>query len=684
RIALITALGIPLAVMGGAVFMSLFGITMNMLSMFAFILVLGMVVDDAVVVVENCYRYVERGLPVRDAALIGTTEVAWPVLTTVATTVVAFGAMLMIEGELGQWMRPVPWVAGLTLIASLMEALVILPSHFAEWVKPWAELGDRETASRSVLASSRGRWYQPIQRNYERLLRTAVRHRGTFATGAIGLLLCAFAMFNSGHLKFVLMPEFEAKLFFVNIEGPTSNSVEQTADMLEQVDAAIASLEQDELESYVTLAGAIYSDQTNYRTGGHIGQVFIELVEGGSRTRSTEEIQQHLREKIGAPPGMRSLEFSAPQAGPAGAAIELQITGNDERSLVAASNQVQSFLRSFPGVVDVKDDLNPGAREIRLHLTAEGRQLGFSEAGLAREILGVFFGDRATILRLGRDPADLLVRNPEGARLDFELIRSLQVHAPNGDSLPLSRVARLEENRGLAEVVRRDRRRTATVTADVTIDANAREVISAVVGEFADIDTRFPGISIGFGGAQEATRESMTSLLKALGISFIIIFFLLSFLFGSYSQPLVVMASVPFAALGVMFGFAVIGEPMSFMTSLGMLALSGVAVNDALVLMDFINKHRRLGHGLVASVLRAGSVRMRPVLITSMTTIGGLTPLAFFSSGQAKFLAPMAKAMVFGMVSATLMTLILVPVGYLLLHDVKRGLRRAFRRTPSL
>ncbi len=680
RIALMTAAGIPMAVMGGILLMSLLGITMNMLSMFAFILVLGMVVDDAIVVVENCYRYVERGMSVQEAALRGTTEVAWPVLTTVATTVVAFSSMLMIEGELGQWMSPVPKVAALTLVASLLEALAVLPSHFAEWVSPFPEKSAAKTDIGRPLASP-NRWYSPLQRQYERLLKTAVRHRVSFAVGAIGLLLCAGALFHSGHLKFVLMPSFEAKLFFVNVEAPTHYSVNQTSKTLRQVDDAIAGLPTSELESYVTLAGASYSDQTNYKTGSHLGQVFVELVEGGARSRSTQEIKQDLREKIGLPAGITSLDFAEPQAGPTGAAIEIRVSGDEENQLFEASRAVLAFLRAFPGVIDVKDDLLPGAREVRFLLTEEGRQLGFTEVELARQVLGAFYGDRSAILRLGRNPADLLVRNPEEARYSFALLRSLRVKTASGQSVLLERVANLEESRGLAEVVRRDRKRSITITGDVTLETNAREVLAQVIQEFADISQKFPSVSLDYGGDQEQTRESMTSLVGALSMAFFIIYFLLAFLFRSYSQPFVVMASVPFAALGVLFGFTLIGEPISFMTSLGMLALSGVAVNDALVLMDFVNKHRRAGHGLVASVLRAGSVRMRPVLITSLTTIGGLTPLAFFSTGQAKFLAPMAKALIFGMLSATVMTLVLVPVGFLLLMDIRRGLRRFFGRS---
>jgi len=291
-------------------------------------------------------------------------------------------------------------------------------------------------------------------------------------------------------------------------------------------------------------------------------------------------------------------------------------------------------------------------------------------------VLGAFYGDRASILRLDGDPANLLVRLPESARLDFSALRTMRIKSPAGEWVPLRRIAKLSDASGLAQVTRRDRQRSITLTADVTTEGNAREIMNQVVERFADVQERFPGTTIAYGGDQEATRESMESLVRAMSLSFLLIYFLLAFLFRSYLQPIVVLASVPFGALGVFYGFAFIGEPLSFMTMLGVLALSGVAVNDALVLVDFVNQHRREGHDLLESVKRAGAVRMRPVIITSLTTIGGLAPLAFFASGQARFLSPMAMALVFGMVSATLMTLILVPVGCLVLEDFKRLGRR--------
>lgn len=671
RTALMTAVGIPVAVMGGVIAMSLLGITMNMLSMFAFILVLGLVVDDAIVVVENCFRYVEKGFKPMDAALLGAREVAWPVVTTIATTVAAFGAILLIDGELGQWMKPVPWVASLTLVASLVEALIVLPSHFSEWIRPVDQAAAGEEAEAEA-AKPKRRWYDGLQRFYERSLDVALRHRYPSLLAATGALLIAGALFQLGHLKFVLLPKFEAKLFMVNVEGPTSNSLEQTFDTLRHFEDRISEMPEYELESYVSLAGANYSDAQNYKVGTNLGQVFVELAEGGERTRTTEEIQASLRESFGTPPGVQRVDFIAPQAGPQGKPIEMWISGPDADTLAAVSAEVQSFLIGFAGVRDVRDDLLPGAREIRFRLTDEGRLQGFSEALLARQVLGAFYGDRATILRLDGDPANLLVRLPETARLDFATLRTLRVQSPLGEWVELRRVAELVDASGLAQVTRRDRERSLTITADVTTEGNAREIMQQVIARFADIGARYPGTAITYGGDQEATRESMESLVEAMALSFLIIYFLLAFLFRSYAQPIVVLASVPFGALGVFYGFAIIGEPLSFMTMLGVLALSGVAVNDALVLVDFINQHRREGHSVLESVKRAGAVRMRPVVITSMTTIGGLLPLAFFSSGQARFLAPMAMALVFGMVSATLMTLVLVPVGYMILEDVKR------------
>ncbi len=694
RTALMTALGIPVAVMGGVIGMSFLGITMNMLSMFAFILVLGLVVDDAIVVVENCYRYVERGMNPRDAALLGTKEVAWPVVTTVCTTVAAFGAILMIEGELGQWMKPVPWVAGLTLVASLLEALVVLPSHFADWIKPHlvadvdangvplevdANLGSSLDQSNAA-SSSHHRWYHRLQRIYEWSLTRILRHRYPATLAALGTIACAGALFQFGHLKFVLMPKFEAKLFFVNVETPTSNSLDQTYETLRYFETAIGELPKYELESYVALAGATYSDQQNYRTGSHLGQVFVELAEGGERTRSTAEIQEDLRQRFTNAPGVLRVDFQSPQAGPVGKPIEMRLYAMDDDALSASSEEVQEYLANFPGVFDVRDDLLPGTREIRFRLTDEGRMLGFNEVLLGQQVLGAYFGNRAAILRLGRDPADLLVRNPEAMRLDFTALRQMRVKSPLGEWLPLTRVAELDEGSGLAQISRRNRQRSVTITADVAASANARDIMEEVAAEFADLDQRRPGVSLDYGGDTEATRESMESLVRAMAISFLIIYFLLAFLFRSYLQPVVVLFSVPFGALGVFFGFAVIGQPLSFMTMLGVLALSGVAVNDALVLVDFINQHRRQGHGLLESVQKAGAVRMRPVLITSLTTIGGLIPLAFFASGQARFLSPMALSLVFGMVSATLMTLLLVPVGYVILDDMQRLVARLMRR----
>ncbi|KAA3607795.1 MAG: AcrB/AcrD/AcrF family protein [Planctomycetota bacterium] len=672
RAALMTALGIPVALMGGVLCMSLLGITMNMLSMFAFILVLGLVVDDAIVVVENCYRYLERGLKPVDAAMAGAIEVAWPVLTTVATTTAAFGSMLLIEGELGRWMEPVPKVALLTLFASLFEALIVLPSHFAEWVKPMQESAGKVARTSSTALRTEGRWYSGVQRVYIASLRTSMRHRYSVFMSAVALAAGAGALFHSGHIKFVLMPKFEAKLFFVNVETPTTYSLEQTSDALKPLDNAVGDLPTQELESFVTLAGATYRDQDSYRSGNHLGQIFVELAEGEGRKRSTQEIQDYLREAFRGMPGILRLDFSEPQAGPGGPAIEIRLLGAVEEELRAAAAEIKKYLVGFTGVVDVRDDLLPGSREVRLKLTDQGRMMGFDETRLARQVLGAFAGDRASILRLDRDPADLLIRNPETARYDFRLLREMRVFSPAGESVPLERVALLEESRGLAQITRRDRLRSVTVTADVTLEGNPRDITTAVMEKFSGETKPWPGVSLDFGGDRERTVESIQSMIRAMGLSFLVIYMMLALLFRSYLQPVVVLTSVPFAFLGVIFGFTLIGQPLSFMTLLGVLALSGVAVNDALVLVDFINKHRQEGHGLLASVLRAGAVRMRPVLITSMTTIGGLIPLAFFSSGQAKFLSPMAQSLIFGMVTATLMTLILVPCGYLILNDWRR------------
>ena len=683
KVALMTAMGIPMAVAGGMILMGSLGITMNMLSMFSFILVLGLVVDDAIVVAENSFRYFEKGFSPKEAALLGASEVAWPVLVTVATTISAFAPMLMIEGGLGQWMTPVPWVASLTLLASLLEALVVLPVHFSEWVTPLKDDGTQPDSKRK----RRARWYDRAQSTYENILISCIRHRYAVVFGAFGLASLAGTLFVAGHLKFVMMPKFEAKLFMVNVETPTSSSLAQTSLAMRPFEQAIANLPNHEKESFITIVGANYSDQQNYNTGAHLGQLMVELSEGQARTRTTEEIQESLRVAFGKPPGVQRIGFTEPQAGPPGKPIELHLISVSGIDLPEASFAIQKFLTGFPGVRDVRDNQLPGARELQVRLTEEGRMLGFSEADIGRQVLGAFYGDRASVLRLGRNPANLLVRYPEEARLDFRAIREMRVHSPSGESVLLERVASLQERQGLLEIPRRNRGRAITVTADVTLTGNASDTIAAVMKEFGNMEERWPGVSLNYGGDQARQRESIGSLFRAMGISAMLIFCLLVLLFRSYLQPFVVLSSVPFAGLGVMFGFACLNVPISFMTLLGMMALGGIAVNDALVLQDFINQHRRKGHAMIASVLRAGSVRMRPVLLTSLTTIGGLMPLAFFASGQARFLAPMAMALVFGMISATVMTLILIPSGYVILEDFyamgRRLKAKAITRTSA-
>ncbi|MCH2111558.1 MAG: efflux RND transporter permease subunit, partial [Planctomycetes bacterium] len=312
----------------------------------------------------------------------------------------------------------------------------------------------------------------------------------------------------------------------------------------------------------------------------------------------------------------------------------------------------------------------------------EGRRQGITEAILAQQVLGSFYGNLAQRVRVGRDSAEMRVQFPNSARESFEGFDDLMVRSPAGHFFPLGEIAKIERTMGPSKITRRDRERAVLISAGVSGNTNAREIIQATMAHFSDLSQTHPGVELVFGGDHKTTQESLDSLAQALGMAAIIIWFLLAFLFRSYALPFVVMAGIPFAFLGVVFGFTAIGQPLTFMAMLGGLALTGIAVNDALVLVDFIRRHRLEGHGRLAAVLRAGTVRMRPVLITSITTIGGLMPLAFFSTGQARFLAPMAKAMVFGMLSATLMTLLLIPVGYLLLGDVRKVVFRMLGMKP--
>ena len=692
RIALLTSLGIPFAVLGCLVLMSVFGLSLNMISAFGLILVLGLLVDDAVIVTENVYRYVEQGMPPKEAALQGTYEVAWPVVTTVLTTVAAFVPFLLLPGTIGFFLRPLPFVVTFALLLSLLEVLFILPSHLSDVITPayanklrrgerlWlTRLRRRErlTGLRRLHVRGQRLWLTSLRHVYEKVLGVAVRWRYVAVTVivAASVLLAVAAQYR---VPFVLFREFESSQFFVNFETSANAKLEDTEAVAVQAEEIVLGLPSGELKSLATTVGIAFLDVDRVVRGSNVGQLTLELHDDRSRTAA--EVIDDLRGKMERIPGITKLQFLGLQAGPGGPAIEARVIGEDLASLRRLTEEVKGFLATLPGVRDIRDDLVAGKEEIRIRLKPEGRTLGLDLRGIARQVQQGFQGVEASSIQRGDEDVPIVVRFPRDQRSHVDTVSRLKLALPSGERVFLRDVADIRTGISASQINRDDRKRTLSVFAEVeTGKTTVVEATDALKRQFADAGRRYPGQRVVVKGERQEMEESLASLPQISLITLFVIYFVLGSLFKSFIQPFIVMAAIPFGLGGVVIGHLVMGENLSFMSLLGFIALAGVVVNDSLILVDFINRSRRSGTSAYDSIIQSGVVRLRPVMLTTVTTVGGLVPLAFFATGQAKFLSPMAISVVWGLSFATVLTLILTPCLYAMLDDAKGIARRWFR-----
>ena len=692
RIALLTSLGIPFAVLGCLVLMSAIGLSLNMISAFGLILVLGLLVDDAVIVTENVYRYVEQGMPPKEAALQGTYEVAWPVVTTVLTTVAAFVPFLLLPGTIGFFLRPLPFVVTFALLLSLLEVLFILPSHLSDVITPayanklrrgerlWlTRLRRRErlTGLRRLHVRGQRLCLTSLRHVYEKVLGVAVRWRYVAVTVivAASVLLAVAAQYR---VPFVLFREFESSQFFVNFETSANAKLEDTEAVAVQAEEIVLGLPSGELKSMATTVGIAFLDVNRVVRGSNVGQLTLELHDDRSRTAA--EVIDDLRGKMERIPGITKLQFLGLQAGPGGPAIEARVIGEDLASLRRLTEEVKGFLATLPGVRDIRDDLVAGKEEIRIRLKPEGRTLGLDLRGIARQVQQGFQGVEASSIQRGDEDVPIVVRFPRDQRSHVDTVSRLKLALPSGERVFLRDVADIRTGISASQINRDDRKRTLSVFAEVeTGKTTVVEATDALKRQFADAGRRYPGQRVVVKGERQEMEESLASLPQISLITLFVIYFVLGSLFKSFIQPFIVMAAIPFGLGGVVIGHLVMGENLSFMSLLGFIALAGVVVNDSLILVDFINRSRRSGTSAYDSIIQSGVVRLRPVMLTTVTTVGGLVPLAFFATGQAKFLSPMAISVVWGLSFATVLTLILTPCLYAMLDDAKGIARRWFR-----
>lgn len=688
RLAFWVAMGIPISFMGSFLILPALGISINMITMFAFLIALGIVVDDAIVVGENVHTMRQQGMPPLKAAIVGAKSIAMPVTFSVLTNVVTFMPLMFLSGIMGKIMLSIPVVVISVFVISLFESLFVLPAH----------LGHMKSGTRSRLMLWIGRYQKMfsqgllrfIQNRYRPFLDLCVSWRYlTVACGLALLVVCA-AYVASGRLGFTLMSKVESDYAYVTAELPYGSAVNESKAvrnrLLTSAQKVIAENGGNQLAkgTYSKIGGA-----GRELSGSHVVKIQVFLTDSDTRPISTDAFVRKWRTATGEIPGVDTMVFESDRGGPgSGSSLELELTHSNVDTLEKAATEVAQALSYFPKVKDIDDGFSPGKQQLDFTLRPEGKSLGLTAQDVAGQVRAAYEGKEVLRQQRGRNEVKVVVRRPENERISEYDLEELLIRTPDGVDVPLREVVNIKRGRAYTSINHVNGRRAITVAADVSPRSDTTQVLKQL---FADgmprVQSRYPGLGYRVQGAQGDMNEGTDSLMSGLLLSMLVIYALLAIPFKSYSQPLIVMTCIPFGAVGAILGHAMMGYSISLTSLLGIVALSGVVVNDSLVFIDCTNGRRREGHCAHDAVLHAGTARFRPIMLTSLTTFGGLAPMILETSRQARFLIPMAISLGFGILFATLITLLLVPSLYMILDDVHRfvqGLMRTFERDDEV
>lgn len=663
-------IGIPVSFMGAFIAMPIFGVTLNIMSLFGFILVLGIVVDDAIVTGENVYTHLKTAKSGEQAAILGTQEVATPVTFGVLTTVAAFLPLAFIEGARGALFAQIPVVVIPVLLFSLIESKFVLPAHL-KYIKLRHQKGEPSKLEAIQQRFADG-FESAILKYYQPILNTALRHKLATVSLFVGVFFIILTMITSGWTKFIFFPRIPSETVRVNLTLPTGTPFEVTNKYVIDMSEKAQQL-QDKYRDPDTGESVILNILAT--TGGrggvsNSGAVRFEITPAEKRESDigSRELASEWRDLIGVIPGAESLTFRA-EIGRSSDPIDVQLSGTSLTILQDVADNIKNRLATYPTVFDIADSMSDGKEELRIELTQQGLALGLNRVNVAGQVRNSFFGSQVQRIQRGRDDVRVMVRLPIDERRSIADLQNILINTPNGGSVPLSHVATLTAGQSPSTINRIDRYRTLNVTADIEKNNTNMTVLQADLAQYLDeLMQQYPGVDYKLEGEAKEQRESFGSLAWALVFVFFIIYALLAIPFKSYMQPIIVMSVIPFGMIGAVVGHWIMGMDLTIMSLLGMLALIGVVVNDSLVLVDFINKKRSEGGDLIEAVKLAGASRFRPVMLTSLTTFIGLMPLLFEKATQAQFLIPMAVSLGFGIIFATFITLLLVPVNYMLME----------------
>lgn len=670
RLAFWVMMGIPISFLGSFLLLPATDVTLNMMSMFAYIIALGIVVDDAIVVGENIYRYHQRGEPFLKSAIKGAQEVAMPVIFSVLTNIVTFMPLYFLPGTMGKIQSMIPIVVGLVFLVSLVESLLVLPSHLGhqkerkrKGVFYWLH------SKQQVFSHAFTRW---VRDYFGPVLDFALRHRYITMAGAICVMVTVSSYAYSGRMGFGLFPKIESDYSQSTLVLPYGSSIKKTEAIVKRIlDGANSVIEES---GHPELVKGIYARIGHDGSHGATVRVYLADAKIREKIMSTEEFTKKWRAKVGSVVGIKTLQFASDAGGPGhGSSLTIELNHRDINVLQQASRDLAEELRSYSQVSDVDDGFQVGKQQLDFVIKPEGKSLGFNALDVARQVRGSFYGTEVLRQLRGRNEIKIMVRLPEDERDSEYNLEELILLSPAGNHIHLGEIASVKRGRAFTTINRRNGRRVVQVTGDVSPRSKTQEVIAGITPEvLPKIMDRYPGLRYSFQGRQAEMAKSLSSLVVTFGLALLAIFAMLAIPFGSYSQPLIVMFSIPFGVVGAILGHMIMGYDLCLFSLLGVVALSGVVINDSLVLIDFANRSRRddktkSAHDIIH---QAAITRFRPILLTTLTTFGGLAPMVFETSRQARFLIPMAISLSFGLVFATLITLVMVPSLYMILEDV--------------
>lgn len=667
---IVTSLGAPIAFMIAFIAMDFMGISVNLISMFALIMVLGMLVDDSIIVAEHFFHHVEEKQPPKKAAKLAAIATIKPVLATVITTMIAFSSLFFMGGIMGKFLWPIPAVAIICLLGSLLECFFILPSHLSDFAMASRHKKEREH-----------RWYNKFVQWYGIALRPCLKH--PFLTSVFFIILLASSLFVAKGMRFELFPGDDVRVVYLQMKGEVGTPLETTSHSMSKIEQMVLKeLNKTELEQIRSKVGSWRGEHSS-KTGGHYGSLVIYLTPPDERLRNTDELVDLLTEKAKALAPDYIISSNKMRGGPPrGKALEIEITGESFDELKESSQEILDILKQIPGVSGTELDFELGKKQVIVDINSvEAKRLGLTNSKVALELRKLLGGDSITEIKGAEDDIEIKIYLPDDQRAKIESLEKFYLLNNTGQRIALSRISSFKDNQGALVIRRKDRKRIFSISGSLNKEEiNPIEAERILRPKVDEVIKKYKTLDYKFGGENEDTKESMQELAKAATISFVCIFFVLVVMFNSLGQPFVIMSSIPMGAIGVVIAFKIKGIALSFMGLLGIVALVGVVVNDSIVLVNFINERRKRSDDDFMSVLEAAKGRFRAVILTTFTTVVGLLPIAhagFFggSSGD-PFVKPMAFSFAYGLLFASVITLFFIPANYVIYLKVLSFFKR--------